>query len=223
MTNTSKTKESAAAAIKRLLYGLLPAKLRFTRIYKAGGWGCPESVSGGGSTLSVTAPIREEMPELLQRLGVKSMLDAPCGDFNWMRELLKDAPADLVYYGADIVEPLIESIKQYETDKVHFVVADIINDELPAAELILCRDCFIHLSNRDIRKTVDNFKKTGASYLLTNSFSEIGHNKDIQTGRWRQINLRLPPFNFPEPIAAMRESGSNGKFIGVWRMDELPV
>jgi len=185
-----------------------------------GGWGCKESVSGRGSTLLATEPLRNEMPALLERLDIRSILDAPCGDFNWMRELLRDAPDEITYIGADIVIPLINSLAKYKSRNVHFIHADIIKDDLPQVDLVLCRDCFIHFSEKDIKRTLVNFRKTGARYLATNSFDKISHNKDIETGKWRQLNLELPPFNFPPPVTAIVESGANGKFLGIWKLDE---
>ena len=41
---------------------------------------------------------------LLSRRRVRSILDAPCGDFYWMKEV---ALCDIDYIGADIVEEII--------------------------------------------------------------------------------------------------------------------
>ena len=223
MTSTSRLKANTVKMIKQYLYRLMPVKWRFTRIYHKGGWGCAESVSGRGSTLEVTESVRKELPALLANLNIRSVLDAPCGDFQWMRELLKEAPVELNYIGADIVSPLVNSLQKYKSKNVNFIVADIINDELPAVDLVFCRDCFIHFSERDIRKAISNFKKIGARFLVTNSFSDIDRYDDIDTGQWRQLNLELSPFNFPPPIFKISESGTNGKFLGVWELDKLPL
>ena len=81
-------------------------KDRFTRIYEQNRWNDGESRSGIGSTVDGTAKLREELPRLVQSLGATSLLDAPCGDFNWMREV--EWPAGFEYIGADIVTALIE-------------------------------------------------------------------------------------------------------------------
>jgi hypothetical protein len=51
-----------------------------------------------------TETIRQTLPALLAELRVESMLDLPCGDFNWMKQV--ELPVSR-YIGADIVEPLI--------------------------------------------------------------------------------------------------------------------
>ena len=46
--------------------------------------------SGSGSSLSATLGIRTAIPHLVEMLQIKTILDAPCGDFNYFREILKD-------------------------------------------------------------------------------------------------------------------------------------
>ena len=62
----------------------LDRKTAFERIYSANEWGSNESRSGLGSNLDLTHQVRRALPPLLRGLAVKSMLDAPCGDYNWM-------------------------------------------------------------------------------------------------------------------------------------------
>ena len=78
---------------------------RFQRIFEENTWGNTESVSGEGSNLDRTAVLRAKLPALLARHGVQSMLDAPCGDFYWMKEV---PLGDIDYTGADIVPEIID-------------------------------------------------------------------------------------------------------------------
>src|SRR5579885_1138281 len=59
----------------------------FSEIYRSNQWGASESVSGLGSELSATERVREELPKIVREFGVRSMLDIPCGDFHWMRQV----------------------------------------------------------------------------------------------------------------------------------------
>ena len=209
--------------IRDLLLKLVPVRWRFLRIYKTGSWGSDESVSGPGSTLEVTRPIREQIPGLLEKYEVHSMLDAPCGDFNWMHEMLEGMPAGIDYTGADIVPDLITANQdKYAKEGMRFIQVNLIKDALPKADLVLCRDCFIHLSNADILRALNNFRNASARYLLTNSFRDIQENKDIVTGRWRELNLEREPFSFPPPLEVIEEAGKNGKFLGLWELTGLP-
>ena len=179
----------------RVLTRFMTTKQRFTHIYKVGGFGgSVETVSGRGSLLLSTAHIREEIPALLCRHDVKTLLDAPCGDFNWMKEIVATGSMPGIrYIGADIVTDIVKSnAERYTTDLISFIEANIIDGELPAADMILCRDCFIHFSNADVIRTLQNFRRQGIRYILTNTFREISANKNISTGSWRQLNWPAP-------------------------------
>lgn len=121
-----------------------PAK-RFTTIYETHSWVDDESRSGGGSNLYATQKIRKALPGLFLKYGVRSVLDVPCGDFFWFKEMKLDLDS---YIGGDIVVPLIESLAAKYTSPIRsFRVMDLTKDALPDCDLILVRDCFIHLSS----------------------------------------------------------------------------
>src|SRR5439155_1645639 len=126
-----------------------------------------------------------------------------CGDFNWMQHL-NLGPVD--YIGADIVAALIEENRRmFGSERRKFLVANVIKDTLPAVDLILCRDCLMHLSNEDVVKAIRNLKRSGAMYLLTTTYTARGENAAILTGQWRAVNLELPPFGFPAPLRLINE------------------
>src|SRR5688500_8680654 len=60
----------------------------FEQIYVSNAWGSSESLSGVGSELESTRAIREELPRLWLQYGTHSLVDAPCGDFHWMKEIV---------------------------------------------------------------------------------------------------------------------------------------
>ena len=72
----------------------------FSEIYRTNAWRDPESVSGRGSTLARTNVITSHLPVLLQELNADSLIDAACGDFNWMRYV---DLGSIKYIGVDIV------------------------------------------------------------------------------------------------------------------------
>lgn len=178
------------------------AEERFTWIYKNNYWG-HESASGSGSTILYTEKIRQELPKLISEFNIKSILDAPCGDFNWMQTLLPKL--DIDYIGADIVKTLIESHKEnYESKTTKFIVLNLIEDQFPTADLMFCRDCLFHLSYHDIQKVLANFVNSNIPYLLTTTHKNFSSfkNKDIVTGDFRLIDLFSHPFLFPTiPLA----------------------
>ena len=197
----------------------------FSDIYAHNLWGDPESVSGPGSNRARAAAFSAELPLLFDAFGVRTLLDAPCGDFNWMREL----PWRLErYVGVDIVSEIVEKNQRaYGSETRSFLHCDLVSDPLPRADAIVCRDGLVHLSLADILRALSNFKRTRAPYLLATTFPLIDENQDIQTGEWRPINLQRPPFNFPVPLRMIdekrrRPDGTDvGKYLGLWQLDEI--
>jgi len=191
----------------------------FSEIYQTNAWQDSESVSGRGSTLARTTAIMAQLPLLLQDLNVKTLLDAGCGDFNWMKRV---ALTDIDYIGIDVVPELIaRNRERYENEHATFAVVDITRDRLPVADAILCRECFIHLSLRNIQAALRNFQNGSATYLLCTTHPAVSANTDCPDGGWRSLNLQLPPFGFPEPIRLLVEDEELGKCLGVWRLKDL--
>jgi hypothetical protein len=198
----------------------------FTSYYDSNFWQGKESVSGPGSDYEQTKFLVPELQILLEDLKVKSMLDIPCGDFNWMKNINLDG---IKYHGADIVDDLIKkNNKKYKTQNIKFSVLDLVEDKLPEVDLIMVRDCFVHLTNQDIFKALNNIKQSNSKYILTTNFlwKHIGYNQDIDTGGWRRINLSDSPFNmgYPEKIIVEGNTQSNDrdKTMSLWKVDSIP-
>ncbi|MFD7158632.1 class I SAM-dependent methyltransferase [Kribbella sp. NPDC059898] len=207
----------------RLRWRVTSREKLFSHVYETAGWASGESGSGTGSELRATVDIRRNLPEVLHRLEAQSLLDAPCGDLNWMRQI--DLPVR-EYYGVDIVPSVIAANqRQFGDEQRQFVVADLTRDELPRADAILCRDCLVHVSFQDAARILDNFRSTGATWLLTNTYPEVEHNRNQFTGRnWRRLNLGRPPFEFPEPVESFPDGGDvDPSRIGVWPLQELAL
>lgn len=211
--------------LRTLPLRLTPARKIFTRVYLQNTWEEPESRSGPGSSLAQTEAVRQELPSLLRRYGCRTLLDAPCGDFHWMKEVRLELDQ---YIGADIVKEMIASNqRRYGTDRCTFRTLNIITDQIPRVDLILCRDGLVHLSFHDALASLRNFALSGSSFLLTTTHAERLKNEDIVTGQWRPLNLQLPPFRFPEPLELINERYSLGdglyrdKSLGLWKISTL--
>ncbi|MEX0780230.1 MAG: class I SAM-dependent methyltransferase [Balneolales bacterium] len=215
---------------KRLIRKLRPwfvsHKKEFEHIFHNNKWRDPESRSGHASTLYQTQLIRTKLPVLLKELEVKLLLDIPCGDLNWITKM---DLGSVHYTGADIVPDIIEMNKKaYSNDTMQFLILDLIKSQLPSSDLILCRDCLVHLPFADIEESIRNIKKSDATYFLTTTFTKVRRNKDIQIGKWRPLNLTLPPFSWPQPIKIINEGfyspnqEYNDKSLGLWKIEDLP-
>lgn len=190
----------------------------FTKIYNKNRWNSAESRSGPSSTLRRTENLRKELPRLLHKFDIKTLFDAPCGDMNWMRVLLKEV--DVHYIGGDIVEPLIE---QHQADpelnkRGRFMLLDLTRDPLPAADMMLARDFLFHLSFADALAFMRNFAASDIRYLLTTSHINNGkfQNGDNETPRWRWIDLFQPPYSFPEDVLDKILDAGGDRYLYLW-------
>lgn len=193
----------------------------FTYIYEKRVWDASESISGAGSSLKATASIREELPNVFATMGIRSLLDAPCGDYHWMKEV--DLDLDL-YIGGDIVRPLIATLNErYGSDAHRFIHLDIIRDPLPDADAFLCRDCLLHLSNEDVLRALENAVRSPCRYLLASTYPDCERNTDIPTGMARPLNLCRPPFDLPEPIRILADPSVHvdEKCLALWDLDRI--
>ena len=139
------------------------------------------------------------------------------------------------YLGADIVESIIKkNTSKYSSELVSFtkldVTSNVIQDKF---DLILVRDLFIHFSNADIFKSLQNIKNSHSKYLLTTNYNDTQINNDIITGSFREINLMREPFNFPKPLYEINDSGNikrpntnilyKNKFLSLWNISNLEI
>ena len=199
----------------------------FHKKFTTNSWAGKDSFSGHGSDFVQTETLRQELPAILRELNINSLLDAPCGDFYWMNLINLDLEK---YVGIDIVPDLIwRNQQKYGSEFRKFLDADITQDNLPKSDMVLCRDCLVHLSFRDIKLAIQQFKQSHSSYLLTTTYpSLLSENKNIVTGDWRPIDLEKPPFNFPAPIRIIHEKSAiisdlKEKSLGLWRLEDLQI
>ena len=198
----------------------LPLADRFGHIARTNLWG-GASRSGLGSELVATATLRETLPPFLARYGVRTLLDAPCGDFGW----LSMVNLGVAYTGADIVPTLVEENERRYGGPAsgrRFLTLDLTPIRCRAPIVVLCRDCLVHLSFANVSRALANIRASGATYLLTTTFLEHDANADIEDGDWRMLNLERAPFNLPPPADVLLEQCLEGdgayadKALGLW-------
>jgi len=68
-------------------------------------WSGGESRSGPGSTLAYTVNLRHQLEVFLAAFEIGALFDAPCGDFNWMKEV--NFPPGVAYLGGEIAGSLV--------------------------------------------------------------------------------------------------------------------
>ncbi len=201
------------------------ASLDFVGIYNNNGFEGTESRSGGGSTLLQTRVISTEIPKLLKELDIRHFLDVPCGDLNWMRHI---DFGDVLYTGGDIVQSIVDkNAATYGNEKRKFERMNITTGPLPKADLIFCRDCLVHLNYADGLAALEQFRRSGAKWLLTTTFIDRPSNSELYEGTiWRPLNLEKAPYNLPKADRYINEGCTEGdgmygdKCLALWRISD---
>lgn len=217
----------AVRALRRVRAVLAPRlhmRAAFTELYERRGWLEPETVSGRGSTLASTRGVRQAIPALVRELGVRSVLDAGCGDGHWFREMELELER---YVGVEVVEELARRNRErWGGARRELVSLDITRDPLPCVDLIVCRDVLVHLKNRHVLAALSSFARSGSRYLLATTFTSDREraNLDGPLGGWRPIDLRRAPFSLGEPERLVSEADDveddryRDKSLGLWRL-----
>lgn len=206
------------------------SELIFTNIYQGNKWNGKESKSGNGSSLDATKKIRTNLPNLFKKFNIKTITDAACGDWNWMKTFINEIEFDS-YTGLDIVKDIIfKNTNLYSNNKITFNQINLTTQPLNIkSDVIFCRDMLNHLSNFDIIETLKNFILSDSTYVLMTNFTKDRLNKDIATGAWRTINFKNKPFNFSNPLAVInedcKETDTTGTYedkeLALWKLDDI--
>ena len=184
--------------------------------------------SGAGSTVDwaveAMAVLHLLISDLKRHLGKSrlTLLDVPCGDMLWMSRFLQSR-TDIDYTGVDIVPKLIAYHKRMYP-RWKFMHQDIVETPLNKSyDIVFSRMMLQHLKSIDVLKVLQHFQNSGSKYLLTTTFPGVPINGDlrlVQRGRFRQLNLELPPVSLSPPICMTRDGDTErGKlhYLGLWK------
>lgn len=209
--------------------GPISLRRKFDKVFQQNLFHGDSSKSGNGSSRAQTAEISLQIPNLVSQLNIKSILDLPCGDLEWMKHVNLNGAN---YIGGDVSPSLISHLR-IEFPEREFQVLNITKESLPTVDLIFCRDLFVHLSNKDIKFALQNIKLSKSKYLATTTFTERTSNEDLplitRNVAWRPLNLELAPFHFPSPIKLINEKCSEAggvfgdKSLGIWKIADLKL
>jgi hypothetical protein len=182
--------------------------------------GILQSIAGYGSSLWNVRMIIKELPNIFKRYDIKNMLDIPCGDFFWMKEV---DLSSITYLGVDLVDGQIDFNKK-KYPKIDFKVLNMVEDSLPKADLVFTRDCLVHLNYDNIKLFIDELIRNGSKYLMATHCPEVETNMELNgIIGWRPLNLEKAPFNFPKPIEIISEQSDYNpeKCMGIWSLEEI--
>jgi SAM-dependent methyltransferase len=166
----------------------------FRQIYASDHW---KGGSGEGSQVAATEAYRRVLAKVLGARDVKTVVDAGCGD--WQLSRLVDWSGTR-YVGVDIVPELIAHNRQsFATENIDFIAGDIRTQQMPKADLLLCKDVLQHWDVSSIQAFLSRNLGRCRYALITNDIASIHIaadmlNGEIPVGHWRPLDLEVPPF-----------------------------
>lgn len=167
-----------------------------------------ESLSGSGSHIANTKECVAFLNRILVEKNIRSILDLGCGDWNWFK--MVDL-GSCCYEGWDACDFMVQdNTRFYGCSKVKFLTKDIVMEEYPLVDLIICRDVLFHM-NPDVALSIVNQAKEKCKYFLSTSFNNVETNIGIGKGSWGfyRINLNISPFNLSEHLVDHVEEPRN--------------
>lgn len=175
------------------------------------------SWDGPGASLNNTGDLRDWLPNMLRSLNVTRMLDAACGDWNWMQYVDLSGVA---YTGWDVDQGRVERCVERAQGRpnVTFECVNLLTvPEIPRYDLILCRDCLGHFTNGYIDQVLKQFTASGSTWLLASTYPEAGNEFEYDPRRWawlgyleRPVNLEAPPWEMSKAMALPEPEGPGG-------------
>jgi SAM-dependent methyltransferase len=172
----------------------------FTDIYQGATWGTNDAGagnSGTGSTAQSTVEYRALLQTFLADKGIRSVVDAGCGDWEFS-QLIDWKGVD--YKGYDIVASVVEQDrKKFGKPGIQFFVGNIVEDNLPAADLLISKHVLQHLPNKDvttfIKKQIPKYKYALLTSGVDSRTKSADHSIDIEAGGYRPLDITKPPFD----------------------------
>jgi SAM-dependent methyltransferase len=183
----------------------------FDEIYATSYWG---NGSGGGSSIEATLPYKKFIERFLRDHAIKSIVDLGCGDWQFSRFL---DFGDASYKGFDVAETVVrENQKSFSSDTISFERLTSYED-LPTADLLICKDVLQHLSNDEVKKALSILPRYKFA-LITNDISPMSGlgqflwktrhpssaplvNGDIKIGDYRPLDPTQEPFGIKATLA----------------------
>jgi len=166
----------------------------FQRIADNREWNSAETVSGPGSEVANTQPLREQLPEVIKeaasayllkssrRSATPTLLDLGCGDCNWISTL------DLSgwkYIGVDAMR--VKSRRKVNATTTQYTVADFTDKDfkLPVADAVLLRNVLQHLPIVLSDSLINKVLEMKPQYFMVTSFPDEPDTDDTEIGGFR--------------------------------------
>jgi 2-polyprenyl-3-methyl-5-hydroxy-6-metoxy-1,4-benzoquinol methylase len=173
-----------------------------------------ESLSGPGSHIVNAQKTIELLTYYIKKLNITSILDLGCGDWNWFKEV---DLSNCTYVGWDACETMIsDNKKSYGSHDIKFETKDIVTEQYPYVDLIICRDVLFHMTI-DLGIHVVNKCRSSCKFFSCTSFNDVKDNISHKSGwGFYKINTNITPFSLNDYLI-ISEKESNNNHLGYSR------
>ena len=127
----------------------------------------------------------------ITKLDVRTISDIGCGDFNVSSALLDRVNIGR-YTGYDVSDYVIQENKIFESESIKFKKLDITREPQECSDLVIVREVFQHLSNKDIKLSLQNIIKSGSKNIIVGLHQPgkyLFKNLDMSTGEYTRLAL----------------------------------
>jgi hypothetical protein len=166
------------------------AEAAFLNIYRSDAWGMASDIEPDPDNVAKYVQL---VDDFIRQNGIRSVVEFGCSAWPHLHRV---DWTGIEYDGFDVIASLVEvATRRHGAGNIRFhVFTD--ETELPAADLLVCKDVFQHLPCEDIKYYLGRFKALYKYMLITDDvFPDTETNQDIAHGGYRAIRLDLEPFN----------------------------
>jgi SAM-dependent methyltransferase len=172
-----------------------------------------KGTSGEGSTLEATKPYRAFLQDFLVTHGIRSVVDAGCGDWEFSQAM---DWTGIDYLGLDIVPAVIAANRaRFGKPGIRFAVADIVRDPLPAADLLIVKDVLQHLPDSSVDRVLAQLPRY-RHVLIVNDVeldTLTAKTRDAEIAAYRPLDVTRPPYSVPGAKVLAWRHGHTAKLV----------
>jgi len=193
----------------------------FTNIYRNGLWGRNEEgegFSGAGCLPENAQPFMVFLETFLKENDIHSVVELGCGDWTMQRHI---DWGDIDYTGIDWVKYILDrDQREFGSEKVRFIHGDALTMELPKADLVICKEMFQHLSNRDTKRLLEKCRQYPHCLFVDDYDPTARRERDIPSSGYLPTSLMDVPFQIDGQKLLRYEIGGCHKLVVYWRGEE---
>lgn len=193
----------------------------FTNIYENCIWGDNNNnnykgTSGEGSSIEYNKEVYIPfLQNFIKDNQITKIVDLGCGDFRCGPEIYDNL--DVIYYGYDAYQKVIEHNKINNKPIYNFIHLDFYNniEKVNNADLCILKDILQHWSLIEIYKFLDYIgnNKKFKYVLICNCCGQTENNTDIKTGDFRPLSCDFFPLKRYRPIKLLNYNGKEISLI----------